>query len=227
MRVAFENAAIHERAGVAFVRVADDEFSFARRVVPRLPLHAGRESRAAASAHAGAFDFVNHFLRVFFVERFGRGKVPVPADVSVQTVVFDYAAVAQCDSNLFFEEVDVVDLGDMLFQGEIVERVLRQDFAVQDMLVDHPPRDLRRQFGIKNAFGQNQHHGSRRAGADAAGLAQKNLVFHADLFQFVGNGVSHIGAVGGNAARAAADQHLERMRRRVFVVSGFNLLEIR
>ena len=45
MRVAFDERAVHERAGVALVGVADNVFGIARDVAAEFPLQAGRETR--------------------------------------------------------------------------------------------------------------------------------------------------------------------------------------
>ena len=54
VRVAFQHAAVHEGAGIAFVGVADDEFR--RRLADcagQLPFPPGGETGAAAAAEAG------------------------------------------------------------------------------------------------------------------------------------------------------------------------------
>ncbi len=51
-RIAFHQHPIGERAGVAFIRIADDELAFALRVSGGLPLDAGREACATATAQA-------------------------------------------------------------------------------------------------------------------------------------------------------------------------------
>ncbi len=52
VRNALQQGAVHERAGVALVGVADHVLLVARRLAAEAPLHAGREARAAA-ARAG------------------------------------------------------------------------------------------------------------------------------------------------------------------------------
>jgi hypothetical protein len=56
VRIAFHHGAVHERAGIALVAVADDVLL--RRILHsrRVPLAAGRESAAAASAQPGVED---------------------------------------------------------------------------------------------------------------------------------------------------------------------------
>ena len=52
MRIAFERRAVHERAGVALVGVADDVLRPALRLAGQLPLGAGGETAAAAAPQA-------------------------------------------------------------------------------------------------------------------------------------------------------------------------------
>ena len=58
VRIAFHHAAVHERAGVAFVGVADHVFLRAFLPARRLPFAAGREAAAAAPTQAGLGDFL-------------------------------------------------------------------------------------------------------------------------------------------------------------------------
>ena len=64
VRIAFDLVAVHVRAGVAFVRVADDVFLVGRGLAQKLPLEAGEEARAAAPAQLGGLDLLDHQLRV-------------------------------------------------------------------------------------------------------------------------------------------------------------------
>jgi hypothetical protein len=92
MRVALEDAAVHESAGVALVGVADDVLPVPLGVVAGLPFDTGREARAAASADAGFFHLVDDVLRAFVLERFGDGDVTAAAYVRLDAVELDDAA---------------------------------------------------------------------------------------------------------------------------------------
>ena len=61
-RKRFENHAVHERAGVAFVAVADHIFDVARLLADDAPFLAAGKSRAAASAQAGFLDGGDEFF---------------------------------------------------------------------------------------------------------------------------------------------------------------------
>jgi len=68
VRIAFEHAAVHERAGVALVRVADDIFLRAFRLRDRGPFQTGGITRAAAAAQTALDDGVHDLLRHHFAE---------------------------------------------------------------------------------------------------------------------------------------------------------------
>ena len=64
VRITFENTAIHERARIALVRVADHVLRVARRLARELPLAPGRESGTATSAQSGHPQLVEHRVGV-------------------------------------------------------------------------------------------------------------------------------------------------------------------
>ena len=81
VRVAFEHGAVHERARVAFVGVAEDVLHVAGGLARELPLEAGREARAAAAAQARLLDLVDDLLGRHLGERLGERRVAVAGDV--------------------------------------------------------------------------------------------------------------------------------------------------
>ena len=60
VRVALQHGAVHERAGVALVGVADHDLGRARRLGDRVPLEPGRVPGAAPAAEAAGGDLVAH-----------------------------------------------------------------------------------------------------------------------------------------------------------------------
>ncbi len=62
-RVAFEDGAIHERAGIALVAVADHVLAVAGRAPREVPLDRRREPGATAAAQTRGADLVDHRLR--------------------------------------------------------------------------------------------------------------------------------------------------------------------
>ena len=76
VRVALEHGAVHERARVALVGVADDVVLLAGVGAAVAPLPARGEAGAAAAAQAALLDFVDHGLRV------GGARAPWPGRCS-------------------------------------------------------------------------------------------------------------------------------------------------
>ena len=73
-RIAFHEHAIGERAGVAFVGIADHVFLVGLLIEHRLPLDAGGERRAAATTQAGVGDFL-HDLRATHRQRAPQARI--------------------------------------------------------------------------------------------------------------------------------------------------------
>ncbi len=112
VRVALQHAAVHERAGIAFVRVADDIFFRAGRFGDRAPFEAGGKARAAATAQA-AFDHgFNDLLRRHFVQHLVQRLIAVRRDVAFDAFRIHDAAVGEHDGKLFREKRGVrISLG--------------------------------------------------------------------------------------------------------------------
>src|SRR5579859_2531141 len=83
VRVHFHQRPILARARLGFIRVADDVFRFRRIFWHERPLHAGGEARAAASAKAGLFYFVDDGFRRHLLERFFERTVAAVFQIDV------------------------------------------------------------------------------------------------------------------------------------------------
>ena len=101
-RIAFHDHAVGEGAAVAFVGVADDVLPIALGVGDRLPLDAGRESRAAAAAQARLGDLFDDAAGIG--QRFGEPFVAVMGFVVVERARIDDAAAGEGEAGLFLEE---------------------------------------------------------------------------------------------------------------------------
>ena len=107
MRIAFDDAAIHESARISFVGVADQNgihLAVLRRVTAGFPFHAGREAAAAASPQPGSLDFGDDLLRSHLEESLFQRRVAVDRDVVVDLFRIDDAAVAEDYQLLLGEE---------------------------------------------------------------------------------------------------------------------------
>ena len=112
VRVALDDAPVHERPGVALVGVADDnrlDAAVDGRLAARRPLHAGGEAAASAPAQAGELDLLDDLLRRHLAERLGQRRVAVPRDVVLNPLGVDQPAVAQDHQLLLGEERDLAE----------------------------------------------------------------------------------------------------------------------
>jgi hypothetical protein len=95
VRVALQDATVHERAGVSLVGVTQDVLLVALGLGGELPLEAGGEARAAAAAQAAHHDLLDDGLRRHLGERLGQGRISVVGYVLVYLFRRDASLVAQ------------------------------------------------------------------------------------------------------------------------------------
>ena len=162
MRIAFHHAAIHERAGIALVAIADHVLHVARRLGNRAPLQAGGISAAAAPAQAALGDPVDHAIRRHFGQRRQQRLVAVARNVVVDLFGIDVARILQHHANLLVEVLVQIALQ---FRHRLVAE------AVDDRL-----RIRRLHLRVERLVGINAHQRSRRAGPHAAGFANQDLL---------------------------------------------------
>ena len=74
VRIALQNAAIHESPGIALVGVAKHVFEIPGAGLGELPFHAGRETGPASAPEAAGLDLFNDILR-FHRKKFVQGRV--------------------------------------------------------------------------------------------------------------------------------------------------------
>ena len=104
VRIAFQHAAIHECAGIALVRIADDVFLRAHRFGYRAPLQARGISSAAAPAQTTLGNLVDHFALRHLRQRFDQGGVSIGGDVVFNALRIDHPGIFQHDLLLPLEE---------------------------------------------------------------------------------------------------------------------------
>ena len=105
--IAFEHAAVHERAGIAFIRVADDIFLSADGFRYRAPLQARGIACSATAAQAALGNLIDDFARRHLGERFDQGTVAVGGNVIFEAIGIDDAGVLQHNFFLALEEWNV------------------------------------------------------------------------------------------------------------------------
>jgi len=100
--IAFHDHAVGESAGVAFVGIADNVFLLGPGIGDRLPLDAGRETGAAASAQAGLRDLRDDGggLRQGLVE----AAITAMRAIVFQRARIDDAAAGEGQTRLFLQE---------------------------------------------------------------------------------------------------------------------------
>ena len=108
LRVALHEIAVHERARVALVGVADEVLGLALGVEEELPLEAGREGRAAASPEAGVLHLLDHVHRLH-LQRPRQAFVAAASDVVLDAVGVGDAAVRHQPPHLPAPELERIE----------------------------------------------------------------------------------------------------------------------
>ncbi len=104
VRIAFDLVAVHVRAGVALVGIADDVFDVGLGLGEEVPLVAGEEACAAAATQTGSLDLLDDGVFAAVDEHLVESLVAADGDVLLNVGGIDEAAVAQDDFLLAFEE---------------------------------------------------------------------------------------------------------------------------
>ena len=103
-RVGLQHAAVHERAGVAFVGVADDVADLLRGLGGHGPFLARGEAAAAAAAELRLRDLVDDPLPVARFQHLGQGLEAAVVEVLFHALGVEHAVVPQGDAALAIEE---------------------------------------------------------------------------------------------------------------------------
>ena len=205
--IAFKDGSVHERAGIAFVGVAEHVLGFGLFGSHELPLEAGGEACAAAAAQARGVHF---FQRGFAAHADGLGNALIAAVGDVFKNVFrvDAAAVAQHEALLQVveEHVAVAVARGLAGTALIVQ-------AFHGLAFEHG--GLHELFGVlglhahvEDAAGIEDDERSEFAEAVAAGDHDAHSVVQAVVVDGLLQGVADVHAARGGAARAAADENL-------------------
>ena len=197
--------AIHKRARIAFIGVADDIFLLADGVVPGLPFDAGGETAAAAPAQAGAFDLVDDVFAAHLVERFRQPLVAIGGDVRLDGVIRHAAAVRGHQTQLPFEIFDIRQVAHPfeLFAIEIAQ--VLHNAPIHQMLVDDARHIFGFQFGVKDVVRLHHQRGSEVAGADTSRLVEQHLIFQPGFAQRLQQRVADGVAAGRDTTGAGTD----------------------
>ncbi len=134
--VALEHRAVHERAGVAFVGVADDVLDLARALAREVPLGAGGKAGAAAAAQPRFGHGLDHVVGVVVGQHLGEGRVAVLGEVVVDRVRVDLAVQREHEAALAGVEGDVAFVGHGLAAGGVLVEALLVDAVGGDAGLD-------------------------------------------------------------------------------------------
>ena len=137
VRVALHERAVHPRARVAFVRVADEVLRLGGRGAQEVPLAADREVRAAAPAEAGIEHLLDDRL-VRHVERLREALVAAVREVVVDVLGVGAAGVRHQAADLALHERVVREQRDLRRRVAFddAEREFRHVHAVDDRRLD-------------------------------------------------------------------------------------------
>ena len=165
MWVSFENAAIHECAGISLVAVAEYIFAVAPGTSGKFPLAAGWKSRAPAPPQPGVFYFLDNLLRSHFRQRPHQRLIAVARNVIIYFFSVNNASVSERAQLLKPEKGDIIHARHGLLFGRIsVHQPLHRP-ALQQMLFNKYRHVFRREPLIENTLRINNH--DRSCGAEA------------------------------------------------------------
>jgi hypothetical protein len=101
MRVAFQDAAVHERAWVALVCIADHVLWAALHPAGERPFASRRKARAAPSAQPGVGHLFDNLLRRHFSQDFTQRLITVNGKVILDVIGVNLSTVTKDDSDFF------------------------------------------------------------------------------------------------------------------------------
>jgi len=195
--VALEDAAVHERPGIALVRVADHVLLGGGRLGHGGPFEAARVAGAPAAAEPALDHRVDHVLGRHLAKHGVQGAVAFGLDVRLDALRVDLPAVGQHDGMLFLEEgvAGVTPLYGRL--GALGRR-------------DQRGGVLRRHVLVQDAGRIDSDQGPLAAQPHAADAAHLYLVAKPRVLHRLLQPALHGLGIGGHAAgrHAAADHRL-------------------
>ena len=212
--VALQHRAVHERAGVAFVGVADDVLGHFLLLRGEKPLLAGGEAGAAATPETRIDHRLDDFLGLLLVQAAPQRLVAVAGDVFLDVQRRNVSAIPERQAKLLLVEIGfrhrqhLGRIGDRLGVEIFPDRLAAHQMLGDDLahleLVD---------VRIEDVAGLDHHDGTLRAQTHAAGLDHLHLVRETRRRDFLlerGRDLER----SGRRAPAAAHQHARLLRHR-------------
>ena len=112
MGISFENAPIHEGAGVPFVRVTDEILHSAGRATGETPFPPCRKPGSSPAPQSRFLNLIDHLLRGHGGECLAQGRIASAADVIPDLRRIDPAVIAKDFAHLPLIERNIVIIGD-------------------------------------------------------------------------------------------------------------------
>ena len=224
--VALHHAAVHERAGVALVAVADDVFLCALLLARAVPFASGGETAAAAAAQAGIENVAADLLVRHLEQRLFKRAVTALGDVLLDVLGVRRAAVSQHHAVLLFIKRDLLLLR-IRHAVQMINKAV-DDLAAEDGLFQNFVAVLGLNVNVHHTQRLDVHQRAHLAKAVAAAhfdvqallLVRVVLQPHIDLqparFTLGLEIVVNLHCAAGNAAGARADEngrHLAALRK--------------
>ena len=149
VRVAFQDAAVHEGAGIALVGIAHGKLGIAGRLAGQLPFPPSGKTGASAAAEARNTHRLDDFLGAIGDDDLGQGLVAVAGDIIFDPLGIDHAAVAEDNLCLPLEEIHLGGVGHLTAVRPAM-RQLRNNLPAKDVLADQDAAVLRLHVLIEN-----------------------------------------------------------------------------
>ena len=214
--VALHNRAVHERAGVALIAVADHILLLCLLPPGAFPLAARGESAAAPAPETGVGDGLADLLVSHFKQGLFKAGVAALGDILLNILGIAAAAVLQ-----YYPVLALVE-GNVLLAGighaiQVVHQPV-DDLAAQDSLFDDLVAVLRLNMNVHDAHGFNMDQGAHFAEAVAAAhldmealllvcvMLEAHINSQAPLFALGLDVVVNFQSTAGNAAGTGTNQ---------------------
>ncbi len=208
IRIAFHDGPVHEGSRVALVGITHDILVGRVELAGDLPLHAGRETGAAAAAKSGGLDIRQHVQAVPF-QTVRQGLVAVTGNVLQDVFRVDETAVPQRDPDLFPVELHVLGIGDVPAGRRILVQEPFHLVAADDVGSDDLFHVIRADRGVESTVRDDLDDGTFFAETETARHQDVHLVGDTVFLEGLPEVLHDFRAFGGLAARASAAQDLQ------------------
>src|SRR5262249_5482805 len=135
--ITLQYAAVHERAGIAFVGIADHKLLLADRLGYRAPLQSCGIARAATATETAFHHFINDLTGCHLSERLDERGITRGTDVVFYTFRIDHARVFQHDFLLPLEEWNVAGANEVFHRSAVQTVHDRRSIGSRHLLVQN------------------------------------------------------------------------------------------